>query len=120
MGETVTIQKNWQELIRPNKLQVTPGTDPNRFATLVAEPPSDGPRFSYRLGNRDPLDRGAGGVAALAAGPPQPGEPDRVATARAQGFITTHGELNAGAHAIAAPLPQVGRPASAGHKKIGE
>ena len=27
MGETVTIQKNWQELIRPNKLQVTPGTD---------------------------------------------------------------------------------------------
>lgn len=73
--------------------------------TLVAEPPSDGPRFSYRLGNRDPLDRGAGGVAALAAGPTQPGEPDRVATARAQGFVVTHGELNAGAHAIAAPLP---------------
>ncbi len=75
------------------------------ITTLVAEPPSDGPRFSYRLGNRDPLDRGAGGVAALAAGPPRPGEPDRVATARAQGFITTHGELNAGAHAVAAPLP---------------
>src|SRR5690606_87025 len=28
--------------------------------TVVAEPPTDGPRFSYRLGNRDPLDRGAG------------------------------------------------------------
>jgi len=73
--------------------------------TLVAEPPSDGPRFSYRLGNRDPLDRGAGGVAALAAGPPRPGEPDRVAAARADGYVITHGELNLGAHAIAAPLP---------------
>ncbi|HZD27604.1 MAG TPA: DNA-directed RNA polymerase subunit alpha, partial [Xanthobacteraceae bacterium] len=38
MGETVTIQKNWQELIRPNKLHVTAGTDGNRHATLVAEP----------------------------------------------------------------------------------
>jgi DNA-directed RNA polymerase subunit alpha len=27
MGEQVTIQKNWQELIRPNKLNVTPGSD---------------------------------------------------------------------------------------------
>src|SRR4026208_1116348 len=38
MGDTVTIQKNWQELIRPNKLQVSPGTDATRFATVVAEP----------------------------------------------------------------------------------
>jgi DNA-directed RNA polymerase subunit alpha len=49
MGETVTIQKNWQELIRPNKLQVTPGTDSNRFATLVAEPLERG--FGQTLGN---------------------------------------------------------------------
>src|SRR6202043_2965537 len=49
MGETVTIQKNWQELIRPNKLQVTPGTDANRFATLVAEPLERG--FGQTLGN---------------------------------------------------------------------
>ena len=34
----MTIQKNWQELIRPNKLQITPGTDASRFATVVAEP----------------------------------------------------------------------------------
>ena len=33
----MTIQKNWQELIRPNKLQVSAGHDANRFATLVAE-----------------------------------------------------------------------------------
>src|SRR3954462_15871766 len=44
MGDTVTIQKNWQELIRPNKLQVTPGSDPTRFATLVAEPLERGVR----------------------------------------------------------------------------
>ncbi|HYS85473.1 MAG TPA: DNA-directed RNA polymerase subunit alpha, partial [Bradyrhizobium sp.] len=49
MGETVTIQKNWQELIRPNKLQVTPGIDSNRFATLVAEPLERG--FGQTLGN---------------------------------------------------------------------
>src|SRR5260370_19663236 len=49
MGETVTIQKKWQELIRPNKLHVTPGTDSNRFATLVAEPLERG--FGQTLGN---------------------------------------------------------------------
>jgi DNA-directed RNA polymerase subunit alpha len=49
MGETVTIQKNWQELIRPNKLQVTPGSDPTRFATIVAEPLERG--FGQTLGN---------------------------------------------------------------------
>ena len=27
MGDNVTIQKNWQELIRPNKLQVSAGAD---------------------------------------------------------------------------------------------
>src|SRR3954469_4839458 len=49
MGETVTIQKNWQELIRPNKLQVSAGTDANRVATLVAEPLERG--FGQTLGN---------------------------------------------------------------------
>src|SRR6476646_5823659 len=49
MGETGTIQKNWQELIRPNKLQVTPGSDAIRFATLVAEPLERG--FGQTLGN---------------------------------------------------------------------
>src|SRR6266581_5759082 len=49
MGDKVTIQKNWQELIRPNKLQVTPGTDAARFATVVAEPLERG--FGQTLGN---------------------------------------------------------------------
>jgi DNA-directed RNA polymerase subunit alpha len=49
MGVNVTIQKNWQELIRPNKLQVTPGADPKRSATVVAEPLERG--FGLTLGN---------------------------------------------------------------------
>ena len=58
MGETVTIQKNWQELIRPHKLQVQPGSDPTRFATIVAEPLERG--FGQTLGNalRRALQRG--------------------------------------------------------------
>ena len=48
MGENV-IQKNWQELIRPNKLQVQPGSDPQAAATLVAEPLERG--FGLTLGN---------------------------------------------------------------------
>src|SRR5204862_5790924 len=47
--KTVTIQKDWQELIRPNKVQVTPGYDATRFATLVAEPLERG--FGQTLGN---------------------------------------------------------------------
>ena len=49
MGDDVTIQKNWQELIRPNKLQVTAGADPKRIATVVAEPLERG--FGLTLGN---------------------------------------------------------------------
>ena len=36
-GDNVTIQKNWQELIRPNKLQVSAGADTRRSATKVAK-----------------------------------------------------------------------------------
>ena len=49
MGAKVTIQKNWQELIRPNKLQVSAGGDPKREATVIAEPLERG--FGVTLGN---------------------------------------------------------------------
>src|ERR1700685_1430095 len=49
MGDNVTIQKNWQELIRPSKLQVSPGGDTRRAATVVAEPLERG--FGVTLGN---------------------------------------------------------------------
>jgi DNA-directed RNA polymerase subunit alpha len=43
------IQKNWQALIKPNKLNVEAGDDPNSFATVVAEPLERG--FGLTLGN---------------------------------------------------------------------
>jgi len=43
------IQKNWQELIKPNKLEVASGHDPRRVATLIAEPLERG--FGLTLGN---------------------------------------------------------------------
>ncbi|MBX9926263.1 MAG: DNA-directed RNA polymerase subunit alpha, partial [Hyphomicrobiaceae bacterium] len=43
------LQKNWQDLIRPGKLQVTPGRDRKRMATVVAEPLERG--FGMTLGN---------------------------------------------------------------------
>jgi|TARA_B100000519_G_scaffold200083_1_gene212526 DNA-directed RNA polymerase subunit alpha len=43
------IQKNWQELIKPTKLDVTPGTDASRIGTIVAEPLERG--FGQTLGN---------------------------------------------------------------------
>ena len=43
------IQKNWQELIKPNKLEIIPGPDAKRFATVVAEPLERG--FGLTLGN---------------------------------------------------------------------
>jgi DNA-directed RNA polymerase subunit alpha len=43
------IQKNWQELIKPSKLEVSPGDDARRVATIVAEPLERG--FGLTLGN---------------------------------------------------------------------
>src|SRR5262249_53892537 len=49
MGANVTIQKNWQELIRPNKVGGAAGADPRREARVVAEPLERG--FGVTLGN---------------------------------------------------------------------
>ncbi len=46
---TSVIHKNWKELIKPNKLDVQPGDDPKREATIVAEPLERG--FGLTLGN---------------------------------------------------------------------
>ena len=43
------IQKNWQTLIKPTKLDIVPGADPKRVATIVAEPLERG--FGLTLGN---------------------------------------------------------------------
>jgi DNA-directed RNA polymerase subunit alpha len=49
MGATLTIHKNWQELIKPQKLDVKSGEDARRVATVVAEPLERG--FGLTLGN---------------------------------------------------------------------
>src|SRR6187431_441012 len=43
------LQKNWQDLIKPTKLNVSAGRDPSHFATVVAEPLERG--FGLTLGN---------------------------------------------------------------------
>ena len=43
------IQNNWQQLIKPTKLDIVPGLDPKRTATIVAEPLERG--FGLTLGN---------------------------------------------------------------------
>jgi len=47
--DAVVLQKNWKELIKPNKLDIQPGTDSQRFAKVVAEPLERG--FGLTLGN---------------------------------------------------------------------
>src|SRR5579883_2724438 len=49
MRQSAVIQKNWQSLIKPEKLEVEPGADPSKVATIVAEPLERG--FGMTLGN---------------------------------------------------------------------
>jgi DNA-directed RNA polymerase subunit alpha len=49
MEDQTMIHKNWQELIKPQGLDVEPGADPDRVATAVAEPLERG--FGLTLGN---------------------------------------------------------------------
>ena len=48
-GETQVIQRNWQSLIKPEKLEFEPGSDPARVGVVVAEPLERG--FGMTLGN---------------------------------------------------------------------
>ena len=45
----MALQRNWQSLIKPEKLGVESGVDPSRIATIVAEPLERG--FGMTLGN---------------------------------------------------------------------
>src|SRR5271170_6566900 len=49
MRQSAVIQRNWQSLIKPEKLEVEPGADPSRIATVIAEPLERG--FGVTLGN---------------------------------------------------------------------
>lgn len=65
------------------------------LAVSVVEPSWTDFHVAYRVGSRHPLDRGAAGRAILA------GRGGRA------GFVTSDGELQPGAHGVAAPLPGV-------------
>ena len=45
----MTIQRNWQELIKPTKLDIVSGSDNARVASVVAEPLERG--YGLTLGN---------------------------------------------------------------------
>jgi len=66
------------------------------LAVAVIEPSWTDYHVAYRVGSRHPLDRGAAGLAILALG-----------AATAPGYQATSGELQPGAHGIAAPVTGV-------------
>lgn len=59
---------------------------------------------SFSEGSVHPLNRGAAGLALLAACPEQPGEPTAVAAVRSEGFARTFGEVEPNMHGLAVPL----------------
>ena len=65
-------------------------------------------QLAFHEGSRYPLDRGAAGIALLASLPPRPDERDLVASARQQGWVITHGEIEPNTYGLAVP---VNRPA---------
>lgn len=71
---------------------------------LTAEPRAAALNLHYRIGTRHPVTRGAAGIAILAARPETAGESDEVKLARAQGFITTRGQLYKGAVGVSSPV----------------
>jgi DNA-binding IclR family transcriptional regulator len=75
-----------------------------QVAVAVVVPLGVAYHLSFREGSRYPLTRGAAGLALLASGPPEPGERDLVAQARADGWVMTHGEVETNAYAIAVPV----------------
>jgi DNA-binding IclR family transcriptional regulator len=92
---------------------VTIADDPEAVVFLSIEPPNSPMHVVYRAGFRHPLDRGASGIALLAGRPPQPGERPEIATARAQGYAISYGEIQRGGSGVAAPICLPGTPADA-------
>jgi DNA-binding IclR family transcriptional regulator len=77
-------------------------------AAAVAVPLDADSHLSYRRGSRHPIDRGAGARAILAGRPRRDGEAPEITEARASGWTAAHGEVEAGAYAVAAPISHEG------------
>jgi len=77
-----------------------------QVAVAVIVPVGVAYHLSFREGSRYPVDRGAAGLALLAAGPPLEGERDLVTQARRDGWVLTHGEVEPNAWGLAVPVPR--------------
>ena len=73
---------------------------------VLVQEAEEGPlRFSYRIGLRQPLTRGAAaGLALLAGRAETPGEAPEVRQTRIDGYALTHGQLHPGASGLAVPV----------------
>ncbi len=83
-------------------LVVPSGTE--AVTLLSVEPRRSRAHVSHNPGQRHRLDRGAPGLAILAAGPPQPDERPEIPWARESGYVRTTGEVIPGLSALATPL----------------
>lgn len=72
------------------------------------EPRSLNAHVAYRPGTRHPIDRGAPGLALLAAGPVSVGERPEIALARSRGWAHSEAEVIAGMASVAAPIADQG------------
>lgn len=71
-------------------------------AVATSEPTTVAHHIRFRPGMRTPIDRGAAGYALLATFPPSEDDPEAVVRAREDGYAVSHGEIETGAHAVAA------------------
>lgn len=72
---------------------------------LVVQPQHAAVHVTFRTGQLESIDRGSGGLAMLAALPPQVGERREVTLARERGFAHTYAEVIPSVHGISAVIP---------------
>jgi DNA-binding IclR family transcriptional regulator len=61
-------------------------------------------QLAFHEGSREPLDRGAAGVALLSSMPPRSDERELVPQTREQGWVITHGEIEPDTFGLAVPV----------------
>ena len=76
-------------------------------AIEMVVPVAAGRHIAFHQGERAPLDRGAAAYALAAVLPPAPEDPEPVRRVREVGYAYSQSEVEAGAHAVAAPIPGV-------------
>jgi Transcriptional regulator len=74
-------------------------------AIAMVEPTNTSHHLAFRTGMRTPMNRGSAAYALASAFPPKPDEPPGVTLARQRGYATSSGEIEPGAHGVAALIP---------------